>query len=884
MTTPDLPPTIETVNEPPQTRIKFLTRVAKYALVRFLTLALMLVIGMYIAVVILNFGGFIDKIHEANIIDAETGVSYAMQGSSLEEIKAAQEQLRTTMYHAYGLDQPFLLRCVRWTYEALTLNLGNAGQQYSYGRLLPIVRDILLYRLPYTLLLFSVSNLLFFFASLFLALFLFRHHESFLDRLIIFLSPISSIPNWLYGVFLVIVFCALIPIAPFPRSFTQGFDYYLLANPLYFLKFMILPVAAIFLNMFFQSTYSWRTFFLLQSGEDYLELAKAKGLPDKVVQRRYLVRPSLPYIVTSFAMTMISIWQTAFILEKFFFWPGIGNLFFESIGNFSITGSIIALFAYLLVITVFLLDIVYAFVDPRVRVDSGQMAGKVARHEGLLARLRRARTEPRVTPPWAERPQVPHAALEKSTPRVPVYHHRTASLRAAWREVRKYPSAIFGLVIIVLLIGVSLYTVVAYPYQQTLLQWRGDKGIWDNTPLMVQPAWSNWFRREKLPLTIVINENDPMVTKTVETISDDVRKIIITFNFDYPYDGYPQDLVVNVHSEFDQKRPMTTLTWITPDGREVQIDSTIPTSDYRFSYQGSASATAADFLANTALVAHWEDLFTANGKAGDPTVHGTYHLRLEEYVFEPQAEVTANMVLYGQVYGLAGTDNHRRDLKLALLWGTPFSLLFGLLGALGTGVMAMIIAATSIWFGGWVDALIQRTTEINMLLPALPMAIMIYFMYTKNIWIILGIIILLSVFGSALKNYRAAFLQIKDAGYIQAAQVYGAGNWRIITRYLVPRIIPLLVPQLVALVPSYIFLEPTLAFIGVGDPLLPTWGKILMTALYISEKDGQFFYMNLMREPYLALEPLVLMFVAGLAFSLLGMALDRIFNPRLRSL
>jgi peptide/nickel transport system permease protein len=242
------------------------------------------------------------------------------------------------------------------------------------------------------------------------------------------------------------------------------------------------------------------------------------------------------------------------------------------------------------------------------------------------------------------------------------------------------------------------------------------------------------------------------------------------------------------------------------------------------------------------------------------------------------------MVLYGQVYGLAGTDNHRRDLKLALLWGTPFSLLFGLLGALGTGVLAMIIAATSIWFGGWVDALIQRITEVNMLLPALPMAIMIYFMYTKNIWIILGIIILLSVFGSALKNYRAAFLQIKDAGYIQTAQVYGAGNGRIITRYLVPRIIPLLVPQLVALVPSYIFLEPTLAFIGVADPLLPTWGKILMTALYISEKDGQFFYMNLMREPYLALEPLVLMFVTGLAFSLLGMALDRIFNPRLRSL
>jgi peptide/nickel transport system permease protein len=887
MTLPELPPQVEPETAPPEKRSSYFSRVIKYIVVRFFTLALMLVIGMFIAVIVLNFGGFVDKIHEANIFEALNFVSYSMPGASVEEIKAASDQLSAQMYHAYGLDQPFLVRCARWTFEALTLNLGQPGQQYRFGVLLPIVRDILLNRLPYTLLLFSVSNLIFFFASLFLALFLFRHHESFLDRLIIFLSPISSIPNWLFGVFLVIIFCALIPIAPFPRSFTQGINYYLQANPIYFLKYMILPVAAIFLSMFFQSAYAWRTYFLLQAGEDYLELAKAKGLPDKVVQRRYLIRPSLPYIITTFAMTMIGIWQTAFILEKFFFWPGIGSLFFESINNFSITGNIIALFAYLLVITVFLLDVVYALVDPRVRLDSGQKAGKVVRGEGWWGRLRRVQRGSRGAAPWDKQPRAQRPVLEKAASRVehvPVAHPFGKGLRSAWGEVRKYPSAIFGLAIIAVLIGVSIYTFFAYPYQQTLLQWRGDNGIWENTPLMAQPAWSNWFRREKLPLTIIVDENNPSVTKTVEIISAEVRKINITFPFDYPYDGYPQDLVVNIQSDFDKKRPMLVLMWITPDGREVEISTSIPTSDYRYSYRFSSGITAADFVANNALTTHWEELFTANGKVGDPTVHGTYYLRLSEYVFEPQADVSANLVLYGQVYGLAGTDDYRRDLKLALLWGTPFSLLFGLLGAFGTGVLAMVIAATSVWFGGWVDALIQRITEINMLLPALPMAIMIYFLYTKNIWVILGVIILLSVFGSALKNYRAAFMQIKSAGYIQAAQVYGAGNVRIITHYLVPRIIPLLVPQLVALVPSYIFLEPTLAFIGVGDPLLPTWGKILMTALYISEKDNMFYYMTLMREPYLALEPLVLMFITGLAFSLLGMALDRIFNPRLRNL
>jgi len=123
---------------------------------------------------------------------------------------------------------------------------------------------------------------------------------------------------------------------------------------------MILPVAAIFLNLFFQSVYSWRTFFLLHAGDDYLELAKAKGVSGRDIERRYLIRPSLPYILTSFAMTMLGIWQVALILEKFFFWPGIGSLFFDSLGYFPYTGGIIALFAYLLVFTIFLLDSLYA--------------------------------------------------------------------------------------------------------------------------------------------------------------------------------------------------------------------------------------------------------------------------------------------------------------------------------------------------------------------------------------------------------------------------------------------------------------------------------------------------------------------------------------------
>jgi peptide/nickel transport system permease protein len=83
------------------------------------------------------------------------------------------------------------------------------------------------------------------------------------------------------------------------------------------------------------------------------------------------------------------------------------------------------------------------------------------------------------------------------------------------------------------------------------------------------------------------------------------------------------------------------------------------------------------------------------------------------------------------VHGLAGTDHRRRDLMLALLWGTPIALAFGLGGALSTSIATMIIAAIGSWYGGWIDALIQRVTEISLVLPALSLLIMVGTFYSK---------------------------------------------------------------------------------------------------------------------------------------------------------
>jgi peptide/nickel transport system permease protein len=102
-------------------------------------------------------------------------------------------------------------------------------------------------------------------------------------------------------------------------------------------------------------------------------MAKAKGLSERDVERRYILRPTLPTIITNFALLLITLWTGFIITETVFLWPGLGRTLFSAIGFFDtpvIVGSTI-IYAYLLAITVFLLDFVYALVDPRVKVGSG---------------------------------------------------------------------------------------------------------------------------------------------------------------------------------------------------------------------------------------------------------------------------------------------------------------------------------------------------------------------------------------------------------------------------------------------------------------------------------------------------------------------------------
>jgi peptide/nickel transport system permease protein len=448
-------------------------------------------------------------------------------------------------------------------------------------------------------------------------------------------------------------------------------------------------------------------------------------------------------------------------------------------------------------------------------------------------------------------------------------------MKTLFDELKRYPSAMAGLVVIAALICISIYTVIAIPYNEAIRLWRGAGNTWDDIPKNAQPAWVNFFRKSKLPETLILDtqqvnlDKKYSVEKTIQKETGTKSTITISFAFDYMYDAFPQALTLYMTPKFKTGRPFVTIYWATPDGREIQLREfrLQAPETYRISQDARLKKVIGDQLPEQAL-------FLDPASATPFPLKGKYDLRISATVFDEEADLDAKFVIYGQVYGIAGTDHKRRDLMVALLWGTPIALAFGLLAAFGTTLTTMIIAAVGVWFGGWVDSVIQRFTEVNMILPGLPILVMVGTLYSNTIWTMLGVSILLNIFGAGIKGYRAIFMQVKESPYIEAARTYGAGNFRIVFSYLIPRIIPVLIPQLVNVIPTFVFLEATLAVLGLGDPIIPTWGKLIDDA----RANGALFQGNY----YWVLEPSLLLMVTGLAFAMVGFALDRIFNPKLR--
>jgi peptide/nickel transport system permease protein len=368
------PPSIEKAVTTKAPHESTLIRVSRYVALRLLTLFVTVVIGIYLTILIANMGGYVDTIMRGEIRERVTGrisgnpayikMDPTVRQKLINDTIAAEEK-------RIGLNVPIAIRNFRYLSNALTLQLGRAINMTSDSGSKQ-VRLILLERMPATLLLMGISQLFLFFSSVVLALNLSRRYGNFWDKLVVALSPTSAVPPWFYGIFLILIFAALLKVLPFGGMVDSPPPSNPIDYSLSLLKHLLLPAFALVLSSFFLSIYNYRTFFLIYSSEDYVEMAKAKGLPARDVEQRYILRPTLPNIITNFALLIITLWTGATITETVFLWPGLGRTLYQAIGLYDIpiiVGSTI-IYAYLLALTVFLLDFIYALVDPRVKVGS----------------------------------------------------------------------------------------------------------------------------------------------------------------------------------------------------------------------------------------------------------------------------------------------------------------------------------------------------------------------------------------------------------------------------------------------------------------------------------------------------------------------------------
>lgn len=243
-------------------------------------------------------------------------------------------------------------------------------------------------------------------------------------------------------------------------------------------------------------------------------------------------------------------------------------------------------------------------------------------------------------------------------------------------------------------------------------------------------------------------------------------------------------------------------------------------------------------------------------------------------------------ILFGNSFGLLGTDNGSpyppRDIFSTLVYGTRVSLMVGVLSAVLSTVIGLFLGLISGYVGGAPDETIMRFADLLMVLPTLPLFIVLIAVMKSTYGLVSmwNIIILITFFGwmGFSRSVRSMVLSIRERPYIEAAKAAGGGRFYIITKHMIPNVFPLVYITLATAVPGAIITEASLSWLGLGDPSIPSWGKVL----YDFNVSGIAVTKGLTEYWFWIFPPCLAIAFLATAFILLGFALDEILNPRLR--
>ena len=443
-------------------------------------------------------------------------------------------------------------------------------------------------------------------------------------------------------------------------------------------------------------------------------------------------------------------------------------------------------------------------------------------------------------------------------------------------EFVKSKVGIAGIIILGSLIGISIFTAIIIPLE-TFQEWN-NPGSWISYPKTAMPSWVNFFMLEKIPEHVILDK--PIFSS--QSLGQ-ITVISQQFNVNYDYNDFPSDFIYEFTARYSGS-PLMQISVIRPDGQTLSLLSTsLPYSKEEILHNERIFSTDGTIKKNLFLQSEKFDFslegFTAedivfSALSEHEVLKGNYVFLVNLYDVKKENEIMdSSLIIGGKVYGIMGTDELRRDLAVGLLWGTPLALFIGIAVAVVSVTTGLIYGVYAGFRGKATDEVMMRFNDVIYALPALPFLIILAVTISNSIFVMIGFLTIFGWVGIA-KVSRSMALQIKTKAYVEASQMMGQTNSKIVFKHIIPQLLPYAFASIAISVPAAITTEAGLSFLGLGDPTFPTWGQILNDAnRFGAAARGLWWWI---------VPPGIMIAITGLAFVFLGNALDAIVNPKLK--
>jgi peptide/nickel transport system permease protein len=220
-----------------------------------------------------------------------------------------------------------------------------------------------------------------------------------------------------------------------------------------------------------------------------------------------------------------------------------------------------------------------------------------------------------------------------------------------------------------------------------------------------------------------------------------------------------------------------------------------------------------------------------------------------------------------------GTDDFGLSVLTLVIQGAKISLLVGLVATIMTMVIGALVGIVAGYRAGWIDTVLMRFTDFGLVIPWLALAIVLASILGPSLTTII-VVIGLTSWPSTARLVRAQVLSVRERPYVERARALGAGDWHMISRHVLPNVMPVIFANTILTIAIAILSETALSFLGLGDPTSVSWGSILEGAFENGATTlGAWWWIG---------APGVCIVLVVLAFTMCGFALDEIINPKIR--